>query len=81
VVVTNKGAWQGRCVGGSRVLSTVGCGDFLLAGFLKSLKGKSDAGYALETAIKVATAKAWGWTEEKSWSQARRGIKAAVKRV
>jgi 1-phosphofructokinase len=81
VVVTNKGAWQGRCTGGLRVLSTVGCGDFLLAAFLKGLKDKSDAGNALGTAIKVATAKAWGWTEGKSWFQALRGIKVAVERV
>ncbi|MBW7992878.1 MAG: hypothetical protein FVQ84_23085 [Planctomycetes bacterium] len=81
VVVTNKGAWKGRCVGGSRVLSTVGCGDFLLAGFLKGLKDKSEAGSALGTAIKVATARAWGWTEGKSWSQALRGIKVDVERV
>jgi len=81
VVVTNKGAWQGRCVGRSRVLSTVGCGDFLLAGFLKGLKDKSDAGNALGTAIKVATARAWGWTEGKSWSKALHEIKAAVERV
>jgi 1-phosphofructokinase len=81
VVVTKKGAWQGRCVGRSRVLSTVGCGDFLLAGFLKGLKDKSDAGSALGTAIKAATARAWGWTEGKSWSQALREIKAAVERV
>ena len=81
VVVTKKGAWQGRCIGRSRVLSTVGCGDFLLAGFLKGLKDKSDAGSALGTAIKVATARAWGWTEGKSWSQALREIKAVVERV
>ena len=81
VVVTKKGAWQGRCIGRGRVLSTVGCGDFLLAGFLKGLKDKSDAGPALETAIKVATARAWGRTEGKSWSQALREIKVAVERV
>ena len=94
VVVTKKGAWQGRCIGRGRVLSTVGCGDFLLAGFLKGLnpvrskssasngvKDKSDAGPALGTAIKVATARAWGWTEGKSWSQALREIKVAVERV
>ena len=80
VVVTKKGAWQGRCAGRSRVLSTVGCGDFLLAGFLKGLN-KSDTCNALKTAIKVATARAWGWTEGKSWSQAVRGIKVAVERV
>lgn len=94
VVVTKKGAWQGRCIGRGRVLSTVGCGDFLLAGFLKGLnpvrskssasngvKDKSDAGSALGTAIKVATAKAWGWTEGKSWSRVLREIKVAVERV
>lgn len=81
IVVTKEGAWRGRCIGRSRVLSTVGCGDFLLAGFLKGLKDKSDAGSALVTAIKVATAKAWGRTEGKSWSSALREIKAAVERV
>ncbi len=94
VVVTNKGAWQGRCIGRGRVLSTVGCGDFLLAGFLKGLdpvrskssasngvKDKSDAGPALGTAIKVATARAWGRTEGKSWFRTLREIKVAVERV
>lgn len=94
VVVTKKGSWQGRCVGRSRVLSTVGCGDFLLAGFLKGLnpvrskssasngvKDKSDVGSGLGTAIKAATARAWGWTEGKSWPQALREIKVGVERV
>jgi 1-phosphofructokinase len=81
VVVTKKGAWQGRCIGRGRVLSTVGCGDFLLAGFLKGIKDKSDAGSGLGTAIKAATARAWGWTEGKSWSRVLREIKAGVERV
>jgi len=81
VVVTGEGAWQGKCVGSSRVLSTVGCGDFLLAGFLKGLKDKPDAASVLRTAMKVATARAWGLVEEKSWSQIMREINAEVKRV
>jgi len=64
VVVTKDGAWQGRCAGRAKVFSTVGCGDFLLAGFLKD-SSVMDA--ALKTAIKVATARAWGWTEKMSW--------------
>jgi len=92
VVVTKKGAWQGRCIGRGRVLSTVGCGDYLLGGFLKGLTDKFDAGSALvsakvetvaglETAIKVATAKAWGWTNSKTWFQARRQIQVKIGRI
>ncbi len=67
VAVNKNGAWQGRCAGRAKVLSTVGCGDFLLAGFMKGLKDGSDTEAALKTSIKVATAKAWGWTEKMSW--------------
>jgi fructose-1-phosphate kinase PfkB-like protein len=81
LVVTKKHAWQGRCVGRSKVLSTVGCGDYLLAGFLKGLKDKSDMAYALKTAIKVATAKAWAWCDKISWQEAQRKIKVQVRRM
>ena len=81
LVVTNKGAWQGRCVGRSRVLSTVGCGDYLLAGFLKGYKDKSDVSSALRTAIKVATARAWGFCDKMSWPGAQRKIKVQVSRI
>lgn len=64
VVVTKNGAWQGRCAGRAKIFSAVGCGDFLLAGFLKD---SSVMDVALKTAIKVATARAWGWTEKMSW--------------
>lgn len=80
IVVTGKGAWRGRCVGKRGVLSTVGCGDYLLAGFVKGLKDKSDAGAALKTAIKVATAKAWSWTENR-WSRVQRQIPVEVRKM
>ena len=81
VVVTKDGAWQGRCTGRAKIFSTVGCGDFLLAGFLKALEDGSGTDLALKTAIKVATARAWGWTESKTWPQALREIKLAVEPV
>jgi len=81
VVVTKEGAWQGRCAGREKVFSTVSCGDFLLAGFLKALEDGSGTELALKTAIKVATARAWGWTESKTSSQALREIKVAVEPV
>ena len=81
LVVTDKGAWQGRCVGHSKVLSTVGCGDYLLAGFLKGLKDKSDMTSALKTAIKVATARAWGFCDKMPWPAAQRKVKVRVGRM
>jgi 1-phosphofructokinase family hexose kinase len=81
LVVTKQGVWQGRCLASGRVLSTVGCGDYLLAGFLKDFLAKSDPCSALKSAIKVATAKAWGWTEGKESFGALRQIKAVVERV
>jgi len=88
MVVTKKGTWKGQActretgyAGRRRVLSTVGCGDYLLAGFLKGLKDKSDVGFALKTAIKVATAKAWAWAEGKKWQQVERRINVRAKRM
>jgi len=131
VVVTPQGAWQGRCAGRGRVVSTVGCGDYLLGGFLKGLTEISDlvlrnnrnCGHrheafrdrnslclrgvgdchvglrpprndkvhkvksyavpssALSIALKAATARAWGWTEEKAWTAAQRQVRIEVGRV
>jgi 1-phosphofructokinase len=81
VVVTKDGAWQGRCAVRTKVFSTVGCGDYLLAGFLKALEDGSGTVIALKKAIKVATARACGWAENMSWLDVQSGIKVQVKRI
>jgi len=82
LLVTKQGVWQGRCVGRARVLSTVGCGDYLLAGFLKSLAENSDPAAAMKMAIKVGTAKAWGRTQENAGApRTLREIKVALRQV
>jgi fructose-1-phosphate kinase PfkB-like protein len=81
LVVTKQGTWQGRCTARRKASSTVGCGDYLVAGFLKGLKGKSDFGFALKTAIAAATAKAWGWADEVTWPKVERGIKVQVSQM
>lgn len=82
VLVTKNGCWKARCqCEREKVLSTVGCGDYLLAGFLKEWKEKSSPGFALETAVKAATAKAWDWTQTKKWAAVRRRIKVQLDRL
>jgi len=75
IAVKPDGAWQARSPGRNTVMSTVGCGDYLLAGFLEGFKESRNAASALKVAVKVATARAWAWTETKTWTQARRNIR------
>jgi 1-phosphofructokinase family hexose kinase len=81
VVVTKDGVWQGRCTSREKVFSTVGCGDFLLAGFLKAYSDGSGIGDALKTAIKVATARAWGLAGQRSWPGAKSKIHVHIERT
>ena len=81
VAVTRKGVWQGRCVQRKKALHTVGCGDYLLAGFLYGLKRSGRADIALSTAIKAAGAKAWGLSETHSWKQVNESVAVKVQRL
>jgi len=60
-------------------VNTVGCGDYLLAGFVRGLV---EAGgcrrRALEEALKAATARAWGRHDKMEWSEARKKIEVEI---
>jgi 1-phosphofructokinase family hexose kinase len=71
LAVTKDGTWTAQCISKGKVLETVGCGDYLLAGFLAAIADGRPIQMALEQAVKVATARAWGWTESKTWRQAK----------
>jgi len=60
VVVTKNGAWHGRCASRAKIFSTVGCGDFLLAGFLKALEDVSGTGLSTENSDKSRHGKSLG---------------------
>jgi 1-phosphofructokinase len=78
MVVTKHGVWQGQCIEKRKTLTTVGCGDYLLAGFLYGLQKKSDFDFALQTAVKVAAAKAWQITQQVNWAKAAHKIKTDI---
>ncbi len=81
LIVAKAGAWTGHSASQGKVLSTVGCGDCLLAGFLAGLGETGDPSAALGTGLKVATARAWGWTQSESWPRANKEIAVAVERL
>ncbi len=81
LIVAKASAWTGHSITQGKVLSTVGCGDYLLAGFLAGIQGTADPAAALVTGLKVATARAWGWTESESWPRADKEIAVAVERL
>ncbi|MBN2132480.1 MAG: hypothetical protein JW741_23460 [Sedimentisphaerales bacterium] len=78
VLVTASGAWEGRNDTQGHIVSTVGCGDYLLAGFLAGLDAAGEPPAALAAGLKVAAARAWGWTKTKTWPEAERMIKTVV---
>ena len=81
LIVAKTGAWTGHSASQGKVLSTVGCGDYLLAGFLAGFGETGDPAAALAWGLKVATARAWGWTESESWPRADKEIAVAVERL
>ncbi len=80
IVLTEHQAWQAAVdiTTPNKVLCTVGCGDYLLAGFLKGLQENYDIAFALEKAIKAATAHVWGFSGVNEWGQLQKQIKVKM---
>ncbi|MEN6578853.1 MAG: PfkB family carbohydrate kinase [Phycisphaerales bacterium] len=78
LLVTKVGVWTACSTVRREVLSTVGCGDYLLAGFLAGLAETGDPQVALTQGLKAATARAWGWTETRTWAQVEKEVAVAV---
>jgi fructose-1-phosphate kinase PfkB-like protein len=82
VLITTEGIWAGRAIlRGKKIISTVGCGDYLLAGLLYGLRENKSSGRALELALKAATARAMGMTENITFKQTVRQVQTQVRRL
>ncbi len=70
MLITQEGIWSGVYSGQKQtVSSTVGCGDFLLAGFLAGIQFGQSLPDSLKQGIICATARAYGLFTEKSFDQ------------
>lgn len=81
ILVTKRGAWTGRTTTRGKVLETVGCGDYLLAGFLASYSQRQNTRAALASALKAGTARAYGLAETEAWSKANRRVEVDIQRL
>ncbi|MHC4075973.1 MAG: 1-phosphofructokinase family hexose kinase [Planctomycetota bacterium] len=78
IAVTKKAAFSCRQIGAEiNPVSTVGCGDYLLAGLLSGLAA-GDIKSALTRGVKVAAARAWGLTETSGWGEVENKIEVEV---
>ena len=78
LLIAKEGARTGYSKVRREVLSTVGCGDFLLAGFLTGLCETGDPSAGLKQGLQAATARAWGWSEARAWGQVEKELAVVV---
>ncbi|AQQ09741.1 6-phosphofructokinase isozyme 2 [Sedimentisphaera cyanobacteriorum] len=68
LLITKEGLWRSRFTGKPKaVQSTVGCGDYLLAGFIAGKYEDDDPAYALQKGLLVATSRAFGLMDDEPW--------------
>ena len=79
VLVTRTRIWQAKGICRGRVHSTVGCGDYLLAGFLQGVSQGRNRRSALQLGLQAATAKAYRLEHRYTWNQVRRKIRVDIK--
>jgi len=81
LLVTETGVWTGAVQTQRSVFSTVGCGDYLLAGFLAGSLAAGDPQAGLVCGLKAATACAWGWAETRTWQEVDKEIAVVLEGV
>jgi 1-phosphofructokinase family hexose kinase len=75
ILISRQCTIAGKCEkSNEKVMSTVACGDYLLAGFLNAIRQGQQNQVALRWGLQAATAKCRGWTDRQSWSQTKQNI-------
>ena len=66
---------QGRCITKNKTVTTVGCGDFFLAGFLSG-ESLEDS---LTRGLKAAAARAW--SDQRDWIEIESKVEVEIKQA
>jgi len=81
MLINKSGCWSARLIDSPyEVAGTVGCGDYLLAGFLAGMKEKQSFEYALKCAIISASARAFA-IDDKSFNAVKRKLKVSIEKI
>ena len=80
IAITKNQIFRSACITEKTVNCTVGCGDYLLAGFLAKLQQSNDMGQAIENGIRLATAKAWNVIDKK-WIDVKETIEVKTEQL
>jgi len=75
VVVTKDKVLQGRCITKNKTITTVGCGDYFLAGFLSG-ESLEDS---LTRGLKAAAARAW--SDQRDWTEIESKVEVEIKQT
>ncbi len=78
ILVTQNKTWQAKSITRHRVHSTVGCGDYLLAGFLQGLGQGRNLRTSLQQGIQAAAARAYQLDRSLTWNQVCRRIRVQI---
>lgn len=75
ILTNHDKTWTSACtLSPGKLHTTVGCGDYLLAGVLNGLSRDLTMSQTLQMGVKAATARAWGLAHEDSWESVERTI-------
>jgi 1-phosphofructokinase family hexose kinase len=81
ILVTKSGCRQAQSNSRRRVDTTVGCGDYLLAGFGQGLGQGRNPRTALQWGVQAGTARAYRFESSLTWAQVRRRIRVQIQSV
>ena len=82
ILVTKSGCWQASAeTVGRKVVNTVGCGDYLLAGLIIGFMEKGNYPEAMENAVRLAASHTFGLEEQMEWWEIEQEVGVNIEQI